>query len=90
MQHIAVNGMPSDRIEGVSWRKSRRSAPGGNCVEIAVLPGGQMAMRNSRHPQGPALVCSREELAAFLCGAREGEFDLLLGEAVETGGRRLR
>jgi Domain of unknown function (DUF397) len=32
-------------------------------------------MRNSREPGGPALVYTRAEIAAFLAGVRNGEFD---------------
>jgi hypothetical protein len=60
---------------GLTWVKSRRSGPtGGNCVEVAFMPGGQVAMRNSRHPEGPALIFTRGEWDAFLGGARDGEF----------------
>jgi Domain of unknown function (DUF397) len=59
------------------WRKSLRSGPtGGNCVEVAFLPAGDVALRNSRHPDGPALVFTRAEWDAFLGGARDGEFGL--------------
>jgi hypothetical protein len=59
----------------LQWRKSQASNPSGNCVELAALPDGGVAVRNSRHPAGPVLVYSRAELGAFLAGAREGEFD---------------
>lgn len=72
------NGVAAGSVEGVMWRKSARSAPGGNCVELAALPGGSVGMRNSRYPDGPALVYPREDLAAFLDGIKEGEFDSLL------------
>jgi hypothetical protein len=78
MQQID-NGVRSTLIEGVQWKKSRRSNPGGNCVELAALPGGGVAVRNSRHPEGPALVYTREEIEAFLGGAKDGEFDGLVG-----------
>lgn len=73
------NGVPSTCIEGVVWKKSRHSAPGGNCVEVAALPGGDFAVRNSRHPEGPALVYTREEMAAFIGGAKDGDFDAMTG-----------
>lgn len=63
----------------VRWRKSRHSSAQGNCVEVATLPDGGIAMRNSRHPEGPALVYTRAEIDAFLRGVKDGEFDDLLG-----------
>ncbi|MFD7105165.1 DUF397 domain-containing protein [Streptomyces celluloflavus] len=72
------NGVQSDRIVGAVWTKSLHSAPGGNCVEVAQLPDGEIAVRNSRFPQGPALVYTRAELAAFIDGAKDGEFDALV------------
>ena len=58
-----------------TWIKSSHSGPtGGNCVEVAFLADGDVAMRNSRHPDGPALVFTRAEWDAFLGGARDGEF----------------
>lgn len=58
-----------------TWIKSSYSGPtGGNCVEVAFLADGNVAMRNSRQPDGPALIFTRTEWDAFLGGARDGEF----------------
>lgn len=58
------------------WLKSSHSGPtGGNCVELAHLYGGQVAIRNSRHRSGPALLFTEDEWEAFLAGVRDGEFD---------------
>ena len=65
----------SARAITAPWIKSSHSGPtGGNCVEVAFLPSGEVAMRNSRDPGGPALVFTRPEWDAFLGGAGDGEF----------------
>jgi len=73
MQHR--NGIAAAELGRVQWRKSSASNPSGNCVELAELPDGEVAVRNSRQPAGPALVYTRAEIAAFLAGVRNGEFD---------------
>jgi hypothetical protein len=74
---LAHNGMQATRLGRAGWRKSRRSNPSGNCVEVAFLIAGQVAMRNSRHPDGPALVFTRADWDAFIGGARDGDFGRL-------------
>lgn len=69
-------------LSAAAWRKSTASNPSGNCVEVAVLSGHLVAVRNSRNPSGPALVYTREEIAAFIAGAKKGEFDDLCADAI--------
>ena len=74
----ASNGMSASELTeltGARWVKSSYSGPtGGNCVEVALLVGGQVAVRNSRHPSGPALMFSAGEWDAFIGGASDGQF----------------
>ena len=69
------NGMPATELISVTWQKSKHSNPNGACVEVAHLANGEIAVRNSRFPTGPALVYTRAEIAAFLAGAKDGDFD---------------
>ncbi|GAA2874926.1 DUF397 domain-containing protein [Streptosporangium fragile] len=73
------NGMSAALLEGVVWRKSHFSNPSGNCVELAELPDGRVAVRNSRDPEGVALIYTRPEVDAFVQGVKRGDFDDLIG-----------
>jgi len=75
------------QLRAAKWRKSRHSNPSGNCVEMARLPGEQVAVRDSHRPDGPALLFSRAAWERFLCGLREGAAELALaGRAPASGG----
>ena len=65
--------VPAQQIDGADWRKSSFSGQH-NCVEVAKLDGGEVAVRHSRQPAGPALVFTADEWSAFLQGAWHGEF----------------
>jgi len=65
------------------WRKSSYSGGnGGTCVEVAVLPGSKegsdrvIAVRDSKNPDGPALVFTCDVWKAFTAGVNNGEFGL--------------
>jgi hypothetical protein len=57
------------------WQKSTRSMGAAQCVEVARLPGGDVAVRDSKDQNGPVLVYTPAEWHAFLDGAKKGEFD---------------
>lgn len=64
---------------GAGWVKASRSGNVGDCVELRRHAGG-VQVRDSKHPDGPVLTFTPTELAAWLDGARTGEFDHLVGE----------
>jgi hypothetical protein len=70
------NQMDTD-LANLHWFKSSASAAG-NCVEVAHLPGGGVAVRDSKDRSKTPHVYTRGEWEAFLAGAKNGEFDLPL------------
>jgi hypothetical protein len=49
-------------------------------MEFAALPDGEVAVRNSRFPEGPALIYTRAEIESMIIGVKAGEFDHLVQE----------
>ena len=70
------NGMPAGDLPDVKWRQA--GGGDGSGVEMAKLPDGQIAVRNSTDPDGPALIYTRAEIEALIGGAQDGDFDALL------------
>lgn len=63
-------------LANAQWQKSTFSMGSGNCVEVAMLPDGGVAVRNGKEADGPVLRFTASEWRAFTAGARDGEFDL--------------
>ncbi|MBA0051887.1 DUF397 domain-containing protein [Streptomyces sp. AJS327] len=61
-------------ISDVVW-EGAPGDPDEERVEIARLPGGAVAMRNSKEPE-TVLRYTAAEWEAFVLGVRDGEFDL--------------
>jgi hypothetical protein len=60
-------------LTDADWTKSSFSAGENDCVEIAVLPGGARAVRDSEHPEREPLRYTATEWAAFRQGMIAGE-----------------
>jgi len=58
-----------------AWRKSTYSANDVKCVEVADLPNGHRAVRDSKDPGGAALMFTTPAWSAFTAGVKSGEFD---------------
>ncbi|MGH3623297.1 MAG: DUF397 domain-containing protein [Sciscionella sp.] len=67
--------MKNADLTGAVWRKSSRSNGQAECVEVAFLDGGRVAMRDSKdNGRGPALVFGTGEWSAFTGGVEDGKF----------------
>ena len=53
------------------WRKSSYSGQGNTCVEVAALPGGGRAVRDSMDPQGPVLWFTSTAWREFIKKVRQ-------------------
>ncbi len=73
MQHFAPNA--GDLRTKVAFRKATASNPSGNCVTVAELVDGRVAVGHSAAPNGTAILYTPAEWDAFLDGAKAGEFD---------------
>ncbi|WP_433891513.1 DUF397 domain-containing protein [Streptomyces sp. CA-111067] len=57
------------------WRKASYSnQEGGDCVEVADGFSGVMPVRDSKDPQGPALVFTGAAWSAFVADVKAGYF----------------
>jgi hypothetical protein len=57
---------------GAVWRKSRHSGPDGNCVEVAFLGDGNVAVRDTKdRGRGPVLGFTPGEWDAFVTGVTQ-------------------
>jgi len=69
-------------LSRVTWRKSRHSGNGANCVEFAVIEQEVGAkrlflVRDSKNPDGEVLAFAPDEWDAFISGIKSGRFDHL-------------
>ncbi|PZS22557.1 MAG: DUF397 domain-containing protein [Pseudonocardiales bacterium] len=67
--------MTAPEISTIHWRTSSFSGNNGTCVEVAALPDGHIAMRNSTHRDDGTILFTHAELNAWISGVKDGEFD---------------
>lgn len=68
--------MPARELGEQRWHRPGSGGDGG--VEALPLADGRVALRQPADPDGPALVFTRREFAAFLHGVKQGAADFLL------------
>lgn len=63
-------------LSGLRWRTSSfsNSDEDNNCVEVAFLPGDEVAVRDTKARRRAPHVHTGAAWAAFLSGVRSGEF----------------
>ena len=62
--------MTDTDLSRADWRKSSYSSQSGNCVEVAANMPGTVAVRDSKHPEGPRLLIPAAEWRAFVRGLK--------------------
>ena len=62
-------------LSNAKWFKSSHSGGPNECVEVAWLTKGHVGVRDSKNPDGPALVFAPGEWEAFTGGVCNGDFD---------------
>jgi Domain of unknown function (DUF397) len=67
---------PDIDLSRAVWRKSTRSNNGGACVEVARNLPDIVAVRDSKHRDGPVLIFASREWRAFINGMKAGEITL--------------
>jgi hypothetical protein len=66
--------MPEYDMSNAAWISSR-ACNNSACVQVAYLPAGMVAVRDSKNPARQAHVFDSGEWAAFIAGVKAGEFD---------------
>ncbi|MDH6133988.1 hypothetical protein P3T37_003387 [Kitasatospora sp. MAA4] len=61
-------------LTAASWRKSTYSGNGGDCIEVADGFPGAVPVRDSKNPQGGALIFPTDAFAAFVARVKAGDF----------------
>lgn len=62
-------------LDNAIWRKSSYSdGQGGSCVEVSDTYPGIVPVRDSKDPDGPALIFPAESWAYFVAAIKDGAF----------------
>jgi hypothetical protein len=68
-----MRSIGSERNE-LTWRKARRSATNGECVEVASATG-RIVIRDSKSPGGPLLHCDSVDWRRFVERVKSSDYD---------------
>ncbi|MFI6172560.1 DUF397 domain-containing protein [Nocardia sp. NPDC051052] len=62
-------------LTGACWIKSSRSEGANECVEVAFLDNGLIGVRDSKDPNGSALLFTHGDWDAFTARVLDGQFN---------------
>ncbi|HEV2371688.1 MAG TPA: DUF397 domain-containing protein [Streptosporangiaceae bacterium] len=62
-----------ERLRDAAWRTSSYSTSGNQCVEVAPLPGGDVAIRDSKNRDAGTHILSRRTWDAFITAIKAAE-----------------
>lgn len=65
----------ADCVQKGTWIKSSYSADTANCVEMGECLCHGVPIRDSKDPDGPILLFSKESWADFIGAIKDGQFD---------------
>ncbi|MFJ5119001.1 DUF397 domain-containing protein [Kitasatospora sp. NPDC088548] len=63
-----------DDLRNATWYKSSYSAQAGQCIEVSPSLPGAVPVRDSKDPEGPALVFPAAAWSAFVAAIQADEF----------------
>ncbi|MCX5338298.1 MULTISPECIES: DUF397 domain-containing protein [unclassified Streptomyces] len=64
--------LPTYDARALAWHKSSYSSENGACVEIAQVPDGRVAVRDSKVHAGPHLALDAQAFGALVGGVVDG------------------
>lgn len=67
--------MAAPDLTTARWRTSSFSGNNGTCVQIAALPNGRIALRNSNHPHDAVILFTHAEINTWINRIKTGEYD---------------
>ncbi|GAA1771774.1 DUF397 domain-containing protein [Nonomuraea sp. NPDC003560] len=70
-----MDELTEELLKNAAWRKATRSGDSGDCLEVAPLPDGRVGLRDTERLDLAPYVVSPSVWAAFVDGAKKGEFD---------------
>ncbi|MGW1372660.1 DUF397 domain-containing protein [Streptomyces sp. NPDC002446] len=73
---VEVAILTAEDLIGADWFKSSYSGNGQNCLEVANDFPGVIPVRDSKDPDGPALIFPAGDWSSFVSAVKRGQFSV--------------